>query len=235
MAVACARRFRRDRRAPHRCPLVELAEQVGAVTAQRLGRVHGRVGAVDQHVELELRAAAAGDPDADRCLDGLVARDAQGLVLDEDAQLLGQADGVLGHGLGQDQHELLAPVATERVADAHPVGHEVGELAQHGVAGVVPVGVVDRLEAIDVDEGDAERLVMADRSLDLGAEHREQGLAVRDAGQPVMGGARLDLEEGAAGGVEGLRQASLAWDAALAQVDRLVGLEGPLQRAARCG
>ena len=115
------------------------------------------------------------------------------------------------------------------------IGNQLGELAQDRVAGVVPVGVIDRLEAIDVDEGDAEWLVVADRSLDLGAQDGEQGLAVRDAGQPVMSGARLDLEEGAAGGVEGLRQATLAGDAALAQVDRLVGLEGPLQRARDAG
>ena len=158
------------------------------------------------------------------------AGDAQRLLLNERAQLLGQAHGVLGERLRQDEHELLAAVATEGVADADGLGDEARDLAQHRVAGGVAVRVVDRLEAVDVDEGDAERLVVTSRPVDLGPEHGEQGLAVRDAGEPVVRGAGLDLEEGAAGGVERASQAPLAGNAALAQVNRLVGLERSLQR-----
>ena len=56
-------------------------------------------------------------------------------------------------GIGQQHDEFLAAVtageidAADRLADAH------GEFAQHVVAGVVAEAVVDRLEVIDVDDG----------------------------------------------------------------------------------
>ena len=108
-------------------------------------------------------------------------------------------------------------------------GEDPGHLAQDGVAGVVPVRVVDRLEAVDVDEGDAQRLVVAPGAVDLGGERGEEGLAVRNAGEPVMGGARLGQEEGSRGRVEGLRQSSFGRDAHHAQLGRTVGLEGMLE------
>ena len=49
-------------------------------------------------------------------------------------ELLGQADRVLGQGLRQDEHELLATVSAERVAGADRVGHQAGNLAQDRVA-----------------------------------------------------------------------------------------------------
>ena len=89
--------------------------------------------------------------------------------------------------------------------------------------------VVDRLEAVDVDERDAERLRVARRALDLGAEGGEQRLAVGDAGEPVVRRTRLDLEEGAARRVQCPGQAAFAGDAGLARSNRLVSLERSLQ------
>ncbi len=219
-----------DRGTPHRRPFVELAEHVDAVATERLGGVHRRIGAVDDHVQLQLRPGASGNADADGGPDLLVAGDAQRLAHDQVAQLLGDADGVLRGRLRQDEHELLAAVASEGVTGPHGAADEARHLAQHGVAGVVPVDVVDRLEAVDVDERDAERLVVARRALDLRMQRGEQGLAVRDAGEAVVGRALLGQQVGACGRVEGAGQAALGGDPALAQVYRLLGLQGPLQR-----
>ena len=92
------------------------------------------------------------------------------------------------------------------------------------------VRVIDRLEAVDVDEGDAQWLVVTHGPIDLGAKDGEEGLPVRDAREPVVGGACLDLEECPAGRVEGARQATLAGDSSLAKLDRLIGLERLFER-----
>lgn len=229
MAVAWARRSVRDGGLAHLCALVELAEQIRAVATQRLGRVHGRIGPVDEHVELELRAAAARNPNADGGLDRLVAGDAQRLLHDHGAQIFGEPHRVFGRRLRQDEHELFAAVATEHVARPDRVGDEAGDLAQDCVAGVVAVGVVDLLETVDVDECDAQWLVMTGRPLDLGGKRRQQRLPVRNAGQSVVRGSGLGLGEGAGGGIERTSQPAFARNADLAQLDRLVGLEGTFE------
>ena len=58
--------LRRDRRARHRGPLVEVAIEVDPVAAETLGGVHRRVSLVDERVDQQLVAAAPGNPDADR-------------------------------------------------------------------------------------------------------------------------------------------------------------------------
>ena len=47
------------------------------------------------------------------------------------------------------------PQRATHVGGAHGVAQAGGDLAQHGVPDLVPVGVVDRLEVIDVDEQQA--------------------------------------------------------------------------------
>ena len=148
---------------------------------------------------------------------------------DELAQLLDQDQRVLGRGLGEDEHELLAAVAAEDIAGADAPGDETRQLPQHGVADPVAVRVVDRLEAVDVHEGHRQRLGVARRALDLADERAEQRLAVRDPGQPIAGGLRLGLGEGAGGPVEGPRQPPLGRNARLLEHDGLALVDGLLQ------
>ncbi|MNC25568.1 hypothetical protein D3C75_736590 [compost metagenome] len=56
--------------------------------------------------------------------------------------------------VGQQQHELVAAEAGEGVARADLRAHALGDLHQHLVADRVAQGVVDRLEAIEVDQHD---------------------------------------------------------------------------------
>src|ERR1700680_4346015 len=63
-----------------------------------------------------------------------------------------------GRRRAHEQHdEFLAPVARYEVRLAHVRGELLAEYAQHLVAGFVPVGVVDALEAVDVPREDAHR------------------------------------------------------------------------------
>jgi len=55
--------------------------------------------------------------------------------------------------LAFEQHqEFVAADAGHRVADTGQLAQALADLAQHGVTAAVSVGVVDRLEAVEVDE-----------------------------------------------------------------------------------
>src|SRR5690606_40462238 len=58
----------------------------------------------------------------------------------------------------QHHQELLAAVARDQVGAAQQALQGLGELAQDLVADQVAVAVVDLLEAVQVDEGDRQRL-----------------------------------------------------------------------------
>ena len=92
----------------------------------------------------------------------------------------------------------------------------------------VPVGVVDGLEVVDVDEGDRQRPLVAGGALDLGEQRREQRLAVGDAGQPVDRRAVVGLGEGAGDRVDGRREPALEAAAARRDRGRVVARGDPL-------
>ena len=72
------------------------------------------------------------------------------------AQLLGEAAGD-GRGVAvlagrRHDHELVATEATERLARFEPLEEPGRDLLQHDVADGVALGVVDHLEAVEVEE-----------------------------------------------------------------------------------
>src|SRR4051794_23484724 len=76
---------------------------------------------------------------------------------DAEAGVVDDADGVPGVDPGQPQHELLAAVAGAEAVRRQVLLEEAGDPAEDAVADEVTVRVVDALEAIDVDERDAQR------------------------------------------------------------------------------
>ena len=71
----------------------------------------------------------------------------------------------------RDQHqELVAAPAEHVVRLADVAQQERGDFAQHAVAGLVAERVVDHLEAIDVDEDDRQRRLVAAMPLQLAAD-----------------------------------------------------------------
>ena len=60
--------------------------------------------------------------------------------------------GVLGRHIDQRAEELVASVADHEVIRANPLADGRDDLDEDAVACRVPVGVVDMLEAVDVEE-----------------------------------------------------------------------------------
>ena len=159
-------------------------------------------------------------------------------ALDERAQLLAEGGTVLDVGLGQDEHEFLAAIPADEVARAQVLDDRLGDAAQDDVAGGVAVRVVDGLEVVDVDEGDAQRPLVARCALDLGEQGGEEGLAIDDAGQAVDRRPVVGVGEGGGDAVDGVPEAGLEATAAIRDGDGVVAGDDPLgglTRAARSG
>ena len=103
------------------------------------------------------------------------------------AELVGQDGRVFDAGLGQQDHELLAAVSADPVGRAEVPPEARRDALEDRVAGLVAVGVVDRLEVVDVGERDRQGSPVADRPFDLGEEGADDRGPVRDAGQAVGG------------------------------------------------
>ena len=111
--------------------------------------------------------------------------------------------------VGQQDEELLAAPAPCVVLLAEDLDEAGGDAGEHGVAAGVPVAVVDRLEAVDVDEHDRQRAIVARR-----AAHERGELAAEEA--PVVQARQLV-------GVGELLEAALALEQLLAQGRRAAG------------
>ena len=64
----------------------------------------------------------------------------------------GRRGGAVEVGVGQDHDELVAAVAGDAVERAELAHQRLHDLAQHRVAGLVAVAVVDELEVVEVDQ-----------------------------------------------------------------------------------
>ena len=154
-----------DLDAPRRGLAQAGVEQLEAPASSLLGRVHGDVRVADQ-IGRRLRIAAR-ERDADTAADvDLAARDAERLRergQDATGDLLGRP-GVAARQVGS---ELVAAEAREHVALAQRRLQPAAGLAQQRIARLVPVAVVDELEAVDVDEQHGARRRAAPRQLPL--------------------------------------------------------------------
>ena len=88
----------------------------------------------------------------------------------------------LGVGLVDQRHELVTAEAGQHLALPQHRLHALRRLAQHPVAGVVAVAVVDRLEVVEVDHQQGQAFAAAARA----GGRRAHALVHRGAiGQPV--------------------------------------------------
>src|SRR5262245_9094662 len=95
-------------------------------------------------------------------------------------------------GAREGQGELLPAVAGEDVASPQVLAPRAGELLEEAVARLVAVSVVELLEAIEVDDRDAESGAAAIGASELAAELLVPGPSIEQAGEVVR--ARRDLE-----------------------------------------
>ncbi len=100
---------------------------------------------------------------------------------------LGQREGftVADDLLGED-HELVAAQTSDRVAVAHQVFEALGDGDQQLVADLVPEVVVDRLEAVEVDEQQRDHAGAAMQARERLARAVHQKAAVRQMRERVV-------------------------------------------------
>lgn len=126
-----------------------------------LGAIERFVGPLDQRVRIErLVPATAADAAADRDLDGTCLgvdrRGSDGCAEPfRDAHQGGLVTGRYEH------QEFLAAAAAGRVVWPDTVDDVPRSFAKHGVASEMPVGIVDELEMIEVEQNHAERSALA--------------------------------------------------------------------------
>ena len=156
-----------------------------AVLALVLGGVKRVVGGGDQpvreraHVPRPLR-------DADRDRDRDIGADAGLRIFAAHIQDTARDHRALAQGAGrQHDAELVAAGARQHVAGPQPGLRHQGEMLQAGVAGGVAVGVVDHLEAVEVDHEQREQLAAALGPGALLGQALQQMAAVADAGEIV--------------------------------------------------
>ncbi len=136
----------------HRAGPDLLVEHRDAVAALRLGVVHRRVGLVQHGLRVDLRRAR-GDRQADaRRHDDLAPVDGEGLaqIVHDRAR---DVDRIVDAGdFVQHDDELVATDPRHRVDSPPAASQSARDLDEQLVAGRVPERVVDRLEAVEVDE-----------------------------------------------------------------------------------
>ena len=186
-------------------------EQLVAALAAALGAVHRGVGVAQDVLRALVAEGAPGDADADRGVDLLLAQRDRVAQLGEDP--VGDADRVARvlH-VRQEDPELVAGQARERVVGADALLQQLGEGDQQAVADRVAEAVVDVLEAVEVEAEDGEGGAALADAGEGRVEVLPEGLAVGEAGQRVvqrvvagalLAGAQGDLGAAAAGDVAG--------------------------------
>ena len=158
------------------------------VAALPLGRVHRAVGARDQLVGRELGVVAQHDADRGlRVQQRTVARIRLAHRIDDARR--DRARAAFGGDAVEQRDKLVAAHSRQRIAGPQDRAHAVRGLDQVVVAGAVAERIVDLLEAVEVEQKQHERPLLA-RGAELRQRGRERG-TVRQAGQVVgLGGAR---------------------------------------------
>ena len=165
-------------------------EYLDPAAAAVLGFGHRDVG-VPQH-EAGGRAVGQGHADA-RGQRDVPARHAERRGADRPGHPFSDVRDVLDAGGTVDEdRELVTAPARHRVVRRHDRAEPSGRLREHQVAGAVPDGIVDRGEAVQVEEDDARFGAITTAAQRVPRPLFEVG-PVRQAGQPVVEGQVGDL------------------------------------------
>jgi len=171
---------------------------VSLVTAGLLGGIQCGVGRGEQVGELGTDPVERGHPDRNGQPDARSGRhvltDRDGQPRDMRAEALRDAQRLALPGLRQQDHELLAAEPAGQIVAAQLLAQGSSDRPQRLVPDQMAVGVVDRFEVVDVDQGDAQRAAGPDGSSDLRRSLVLPGGHVEQAGLGVN--ARLGEELG---------------------------------------
>ena len=148
------------------------------VAAGALGGVHRGVGVAEQPVRVAAAVAGDGDADAGRQRH----RDAPGRERRGERRLQpeGQRRRLVGVAVAGEDEELVAAEAADGVAGPHLLDQPARDLPQQRVAELVAEGVVDGLEAVEVEHQEGGALLVG------GVEGRaDQPSSAARLGSPV--------------------------------------------------
>ena len=157
------------------------------VPPRALGLVEGGVGGLH-----EIPGAGAGRVDGDAAAQGgghLAAAGGQAQAGEALADLVEHPQGGGAVGVGEEDGELVAAVAAEHVGAAEALPQQPGEALQQAVARRVAEGVVDRLEAVEVDHRVRHLPLLPVGAGDLDLDLLLEVAVVEQAGQAVVGDA----------------------------------------------
>ena len=111
--------------------------------------------------------------------------------------MIGEGPGGAGEDAARDRHagraggqdgELVAAEPRDRVHQAHRLGEGRGDLAQDVIGHVRPALAIDRRQAVDVEDGQADRRALAARPHQLELEHALERAAIGEPGEGIRAG-----------------------------------------------
>jgi len=143
----------------------------GAVAARSFGVVESHIGAGKQG-DGGFAGRGKGEADAQGDRDGAFG---DGKIAHGVFHSFGDSQGIVTRGLREDEEELVASIASEKIVGAKAGGDDFDNPPEGRIACRMARGVVDLLEMIDVDERDGELVAVA-----FGADKLE-GKALVDA------------------------------------------------------
>ena len=112
----------------------------------------------------------------------------EAMISDAAADFIGDLPRLIERATYQQHAELIAAEAPDGVRVAYPAAHQLGDIAQQAVAGLVAAGVVDGLEAVQIQITQHVIGVAAMRCLDRLLQAALELTAVHQAGECVMRG-----------------------------------------------
>ena len=170
--------------------LAHLRAVEAVAAAGALGAVHGDVGMLDQVLH------AGGVVRIDRDADAGAKREIDAAHADGLAHFRQQAerDGLraLAVGVVGDYDEFVAAEPGQQLVLAHRVAESAGDFGQHPVAGLMALGVVDLLEAVQVNEQQRQRMALRACEREFLLQAFAEVAAVRQFGQGVVVGELFD-------------------------------------------
>ena len=155
------------------------------MTTLALGDVAGGIGRGQRLLHAAAVARDLDQADAHADVEDLVLPD-EAEIIDRAAHVIGDLARLLQRAAHQQHAEFIAADARHGVRVAHRVAQDLGALAQHRIAGHMAAGVVDGLEAIQVQVAQHVRAVAAVRGVDRFLQPALELAPIDQAGQGIV-------------------------------------------------
>ena len=172
--------------------VIELIGEISELTPVLLGGIHGLVGALHEFGDIGAVVREQANADAGRQVhDFIVDLERLGECVQDG--LGGKVDPLAMVHVGHHDRELVATEPGHRIGLPDAADNPPRHIDQQAVAGQVTDGVVDLLEAVQVDEEQGQDVSRPPRALDVLFQPIPEQLPVGQAGQIVVVGLPPDF------------------------------------------